>query len=576
MCGIFFYQGKKSKGDLKLKFNKLRHRGPDNSELYSFYRNYKNTVIGFHRLSINDTTAVGDQPIELGHFILICNGEIYNHKQIINTFKFNCRSYSDCEVILHLFKHFFDLSSHLLISDKYNYAIEQTLQRLDGVFAFVIYDIKYDSFIVARDPFGIRPLFKNKQCDQNQNDHIYQSDKKNKNEFGNIIPETILLSEIKGTEFICEPFKPGHYYNSIQNTYNKYDHFGTRISWVGCLDTAIITFREMLIDAVNKRITNTDKEIGCFLSGGLDSTIIACIANNILRKNNKGPLKTFSVAFVDDLNNTITEHNCPDAYFAKKISDILQTDHTTLRITMENALDAIPRIIYHLESYDTTTVRASTAQFLLSKFINENTNIKVLLSGEGSDELFGGYKYFLNAPNTEEFKTESNRLLDDLHLFDVLRTDRTVSGNGLEIRVPFLDLSFVHLYKKYIEEEAIRVHLKFSKKKLTKCFLRQLFHSILGDSYENKLLILRPKEAFSDAVGYKWVDSINQKTEHYQPKYKDKYIEPLPRSNEEYWYRDIFIDHFGPDNQHLIPYFWMPKWLSESQQTLIDPSARFL
>lgn len=619
MCGIYFYQGQKEQGQLKLKFNKIRHRGPDNSDTYSFYNcvdnrhenmcsSVINTIIGFHRLSINDLTPVGHQPFEIKDHVLICNGEIYNHLELTKKYKFSNRSFSDCEVILHLYLY------HLERLCNPRLAIKNCLSELDGVFAFVIFNSKDGSFVAARDPIGIRPLFVGYNGDAkpstiNESGNFLEllTNSYNKSKQG----ELVILSEIKGTDIPCIPFKPGTFIYStyIDSTYINSDQYinnqnptkevilfneypwycSSQVELRHSIvpDTSSIkhkeflTFKELLINAVEKRIENTDREIGCFLSGGLDSTLITIIACGIINKTGR-KLNTFSIGFVKDTSNYNLEEECPDAYYAELIAKKLKTKHRRVIYSLSKAIQTIPRIIYHLESFDTTTIRASTAQYLLSKWIAENTDIKVLLSGEGSDELFGGYEYFLNAPDKHTFKEETRRLTKDLYLFDVLRTDRTVSGNGLEIRVPFLDLTLINYYRNNFEDQFILEQYNENKREvckgLTKITLRIVTESILSTfkfDYEPEWekIIYRRKEAFSDAVGYSWVDELLKTCKDYIGKYKEKYINPMPRTGEERWFRDIFIEHFGVENQTLIPYFWMPKW---QNSTLVDPSARFL
>lgn len=543
MCGIFFQRCREGldANKLLLRFNKLNYRGPDHSEIYQLDNN---TVMGFHRLSVNDLSTVGHQPFELDNLVMVCNGEIYNHEQLLEEYHFSMRSWSDCEVILHLYKRF-------------GKDIKQTLNKLNGVFAFVIYDTATGDIVAARDPIGVRPLF-------------YHHTKDN----------ICLLSEAKGTELHCRQFRPGTFVKIKTNTrgapvteIGAYTPFGT-----GGPKRTITPeiLMETLETAVYNRVKNSDREIGCFLSGGVDSLITTVLTVAALKKLGRDPkdLKVFTIGFKDC--------DSADVKAAREISRILGTDHHCYEPPIQKGFQAISRTIYHLESWDTTTVRASVPQYLLSKYIAEHTNVRVLISGEGSDELLGGYLYFNNCPDTRSFIQERKRLVSELCYFDVLRTDRTTAGNGLEVRVPFLDSVFVNTVNQIDPNLLLQNSENDKKEKMTKLFLRNAFEHWISERQSDpdlavalKPFIYRAKDAFSDAVGHSWADSIgsyaeDKLTEESIPSADD---ETTPRTYEAMYYQQVFKEFYGTSKIAMIPKYWMPRWQPAG---LKDPSARSL
>lgn len=308
--------------------------------------------------------------------------------------------------------------------------------------------------------------------------------------------------------------------------------------------------RSLLTEAVSRRVKNTDREVGFLLSGGLDSSLVVAIATTMC----KGPIKTFSIGQADS----------PDVLAARRVAEALGTDHHEVIFDFDEGVRVIPEVIRSLESYDTTTIRASTPMWILCKWIKENTSCRVLLSGEGSDEIFGGYKYFKGAPSADAFQAETIRRLRFLHQFDVLRADRCAAAHGLEMRVPFLDRDFV--------DGVIRLDESVKMTTLEKQVLRDAFTSVLPPE-----ILKRPKDAFSDAVGYGWVDHLR---DHGERTISEQVFEHTvirsgdynpPTSNEEAWYRQVFWNMFGHDKDHLINEIWRPKWTD-----VIDPSARQL
>lgn len=471
----------------------LHHRGPDDHRSKKLGK----WTFGFNRLAINDTSDAGMQPFEQDGCMLVCNGEIYNHKELYNT---TTKSNSDCECLIPL------ISKH---------GIYNVCNMIRGVFAFAWTD--GNRILIARDPFGVRPLFYTKN------------------------PFTV-ASEIKALNDTAYIFPPGHFYDSYLNDfvcyYNTY--------WDIQLATKQFSLVPLLEQAVARRITNTDREVGYLLSGGLDSSLVCAIG----QKLSQHPIRTFSIG----------EENSPDVIAAREVSKFLGTQHHNVPFVFEDAVKLIPSVIQSLESYDTTTVRASTPMWILCKWIRENTNIKVLLSGEGSDEIFGGYKYFKCAPNMEEFQLETIRRLRLLHQFDVLRADRCTAAHGLELRVPFLDRDFVECVVNIDPELKMTIQEK----------------QVLRNSFEGYLpehILHRRKDAFSDAVGYGWVDFVKQ---YASPHHMKTVIQKcnqhnVPTTPEEAWYRQLFWNLFGQKNDHVITEIWRPKWTYET-----DPSARKL
>ena len=509
MCGIF---ASYSDGENVMeRFMSMKGRGPDKCTL----RYINDLVLGFHRLKINDMSSLGDQPFYLDGNFLVCNGEIYNHEELRETYKLKTTSHSDCEVILHLFRML---------------GFNQTVNLLDGVFSIIIYDSNNDVMWVARDPFGVRPLFQNTKME------FASEAKALDGEITQVEPGSITCIRRKTGDMNMIKYFP--FTSTSTHTAGDYDRI-----------------RGLLIKAVKKR-TISDRPIGCLLSGGFDSSIIASI---LVQELGYRDLQTFSIGMKGsvDLEN------------AKTVAKFLGIDrtHHSIELSSSDFLDAIPETVKQIESYDTTTVRASVGMYLLSKYISENTDIKVIYSGEGADEVCLGYKYFHNAPNPWEGHRESVRLLNDLHLFDVLRSDRTTAAWGLEIRVPFLDKEFVNYYKNIIPDEKVCI------RGIEKYTLRKSFE--IGQWLPDSIL-WRSKEAFSDGVSSvekSWHRIIQHLVEHCWTREefenKSKKYNPRPLTKEALYYRELY-DVFYKDS--LIPYYWLPKWCGEQ----VDPSAREL
>ncbi len=532
MCGIFAVLSSHFK-DVNFErqnFHKGQNRGPENSV---FKKINNNAIFGFHRLAINGyTNPSSEQPIETNDCVLICNGEIYNWTELHDTLNIPSKTGSDCEIIIHLYKQF---------------GIEYTLNKLDGVFSFVLFDKVKNKTFVSRDPFGVRPLFCSYTNKAPQYYYVFSSELK------------MMTHMITEHLYNAQQFTPGsyaeinmtngnivnkQYYNSV-STNLVLNPGQTRIEKLYCK-----CIKDALTDAVNKRVSNTDREIACLLSGGLDSSLITALVVKSLENPSK--LKTWSIGM----------EGSEDLKYARLVATHLGTDHHEMVLSKEEFLDVIPEVIYATESYDTTTIRASVGNWLISKFIKEFSDAKVVFNGDGSDEVTGGYMYFHYAPNALEFDHECKRLLNDICYFDVLRSDRSISSHGLEARTPFLDKSFVQMYL------SIPAKFRFNTMKETgieKYLLRKAFEN---DNLLPNEVLWRRKEAFSDGVSASkesWFETIQN---HAREKYKDMNLDGP--TSEKYWYRVIF-NEFYPECKNTIPYMWMPRFV-----TAFDASARTL
>ena len=398
MCGILYYNGY---SDLSIRnidniIKLLNLRGPDNNIYYSISK-FKH--MGFTRLSINDISSNGNQPlIKNDNYFLICNGEIYNHKELTEDNNFSTQSNSDCEIIIHMYE---------------KYGIEYTLNSLDGVFAFVLYDKKLDKTYIARDPYGVRPLF----IGFTENSEI------------------CVCSEVKPISDFCKNIKPfpvGSYLNLKENTlnlnYKQYHNYDFKFN--NDDETTIKTnIRKLFIKAINKRLMS-DRPIGCLLSGGLDSSLVSAL---VARNYEPYKLNTFAIGM----------KGSTDLYYASLAAKHIKSNHHSIELTNDDFLNAIEETIYMIESYDITTVRASVGNYLVGKYIKNTTDCKVIYNGDGSEEIMGSYLWLSNIDNETDFYKENHKLLMEISYFDVLRSDRSISDNGLEPRVPFLDKTFV-------------------------------------------------------------------------------------------------------------------------------------
>ncbi|MFV0394969.1 MAG: asparagine synthase B [Coprobacillaceae bacterium] len=520
MCGFLVVGSNKiSKEVFKECLDICKYRGPDHQHI-----SQEGPITwGFNRLSIMDLSSNGNQPFMYQDNTLVCNGEIYNYKQLSNVVEneYQFISSSDCEVLLPLY---------------HKYGLEITCTFLDAEFAFVLYDNKTNQILAARDPMGIRPMF-----------YGYHK-----------VDSTICFcSEAKGLMNICDdihPFPPGHYYQDGKFVcYHQISDTPTMHH--DSIETIATSLQQKLENAVEKRL-QSDAPIGFLLSGGLDSSLVCAIASKKLNK----PIRTFAVGM---------ESDPIDLQYAKQVSEYLQTEHTEVIITKKDVLTAVKEVIYHLETFDITTIRASIAMYLLCKYIHENTDIKVILTGEVSDELFG-YKYTDYAPSPSAFQQESKKRINELYIYDVLRADRCISAHALEGRVPFADIDFV----KYAM--AIDPSKKMNTYQKGKYLLR---HAFEGKGYLPEDILFREKAAFSDAVGHSMVDYLKEYanklySDNELETSKNKYSYCTPFTKEPLLYRDIF-ESFYPNNSHWIVDFWMPnkEW---KNCDVNDPSARVL
>jgi len=546
MCGIFTllnYSQVNYDKFIKCQFMKGKNRGPEFSDLQHISMN---AIFGFHRLAINGLDDISNQPITIDNIHLICNGEIYNYRELYKLMDVTPKTNSDCEVIIHLYK---------------RYGIKQTLKMLDGVFAFALCDNNHtnleSNIYIARDPYGIRPLYFLNNTKETVQVIGFASELKMLSDFCNQNPDELTISQ----------FKPGTYssfnlnksalatWTNIDNDSYHEPGFSLNSMDMNWVNRGIQTY---LIQSVEKRYLTTERPIACLLSGGLDSSLITALINEIHKKNTNKPLETYSIGLYgsEDLRN------------AKIVSKYIGTNHTEIIVTEQEMFDIIPELIYTIESYDTTTVRASIGNYLLGKYISKNSNAKVIFNGDGSDELCGGYLYMNYCSDVIEFDKETRRLLADIYNFDVLRSDKCISSNGLEPRTPFLDRSFVNFYLSI--PPSIRCHAHNSQ--VEKFLLRNAF-SI--DNFKNSdgkqilpdEILWRRKEAFSDGVSGNSRSLYQILQDFIVPKYQSN-IKPIDA--EKQYYKSLFSQHY-PNSLNIIPYYWMPKYTNTD-----DPSARTL
>ena len=518
MCSIIGYCGKPiDKSAFCAAFARTVSRGPDDSRILDVGQG----LLGFHRLSIMGLHPEGMQPFTRDGSAVVCNGEIYGfekfRKELSDEYTF--QSDSDCEVLLPLY-------------EKHGTGM---FAMLDAEFACILYDAKTKQFIAARDPIGIRPLY---YAYDSEGTILFASEPKNL---------VFLDSEIK-------PFPPGHYYQDgkfvcycdIAAVANYHSHD---------LETVCTNIRDKLITGVRKRLV-ADAKVGFLLSGGLDSSLVCAIA---ARESNE-PIKTFAIGMTGD---------AIDLKYAKQVADYIGSDHTEVIISKETVLDALETVVELLGTYDITTIRASIGMYLVCKYIHENTDIRVLLTGEISDELFG-YKYTDFAPSADAFQCEAQKRIRELHMYDVLRADRCISVNSLEARVPFGDLDFV----KYVM--AIDPSQKLNTYGKGKYLLR---HAFEGLNYLPDDILWREKAAFSDAVGHSMVDYLKAYAEdqYTQDSFEAgcaQFSHSRPFTKESLLYREIFEKYY-PNQSQMIVDFWMPN-KSWDGCNVNDPSARVL
>ena len=518
MCGIAAILGiseptPQLRQQALLMSKKIRHRGPDWSGIYTG----GSAILAHERLSIVDPES-GRQPLFSpdGKQVLAVNGEIYNHQDLRRRFagRYQFQTGSDCEVVLALYGSIAHDLSHRQIC--------RMLEELNGIFAFVLYDEARGEFLIARDPIGVIPLYIG-----------YDSDGK-----------VLVASELKALEGQCEhyePFLPGHYYWSREPGMRRYyqrdwmDYQAVKDNGASAAD-----IRAGLTDAVRRQLMS-DVPYGVLLSGGLDSSVISAIACRYSEMRIEDESRT--KAYWPRLHSfAVGLKGAPDLAKARLVADHIGTVHHEINYTIEEGLDAIRDVIYYIETYDVTTVRASTPMYLLARVI-KSMGIKMVLSGEGADEIFGGYLYFHKAPSAEAFHEETVRKLSKLHQYDCLRANKSLSAWGVEGRVPFLDKEFLDI--------AMRTNpaAKMCQgKTVEKRIVREAFADMLPQE-----VAWRQKEQFSDGVGYSWIDTLKAVTsaavsDDQMAHAAERFPVNPPRNKEEYYYRSIFAEHFPSDS----------------------------
>jgi len=513
MCGIVCaFELKESSEQLRpqvLEMSKrIRHRGPDWSGVWT----HDKAILAHERLAIVDPIS-GGQPLvsPSEQLILAANGEIYNHRELRSQLQgqYEFKTESDCEVLLAL----------------YQEKGPDFIDELNGIFGFALYDQEKDSYLIARDHMGIIPLY----MGWDSNGTFY------------------VASELKALEGVCskiELFPPGHYLTSEMDAPKQwYTRDWSTYDTVAEAETSIDALHDALSDAVHRQLMS-DVPYGVLLSGGLDSSITSALAKKFAAKRVESndeqsawwpQLHSFSVGL----------EGSPDLAAARKVADHIGTVHHEIEFTIQEGLDAIRDVIYHLETYDITTVRASTPMFLMARMI-KSLGIKMVLSGEGADELFGGYLYFHKAPNAQEFHEETVRKLDKLHQYDCLRANKSLAAWGIEGRVPFLDKEFIDV--------AMRINPKdkmINGERMEKWVLRKAFEKYLPES-----VAWRQKEQFSDGVGYSWIDTLkevveSEVTDEQMANAHYRFPVQTPQNKEEFYYRSIFDSHFPSDTAAL-------------------------
>lgn len=519
MCSIFGFCGQDAEQEeVSEALYKTHSRGPDATRLIDTGNGY----LGFNRLSIMGLTDSGMQPFVKDDVMLVCNGEIYGFRKIkkeLTAKGYSFESDSDCEILPALYKE----------------CGTEMFKRLDAEYALVLYDVKKDKYIAARDPIGIRPLYYGRT---KKGTYVFASEPKN------------LLSL---TDKIM-PFPPGHFFED--GKFIKYRDMSCVTSYSDDdIDKITENIHDLLIKGVEKRL-DSDSPVGFLLSGGLDSSLVCGISAKIFDK----PLETWAIGM---------ETDAIDLKYAKEVAEYIHSNHHEVIITRDDVINALETVIEALGTYDITTIRASMGMYLVCKAIHEDSDVRVIMTGEISDEIFG-YKYTDFAPSAEEFQKEAEKRIHEIHMYDVLRADRCISVNSLEARVPFGDLEFVDYCMKIDPEKRLN---KYGKGKY---LLRKAFEEdkLIPDS-----ILWREKAAFSDAVGHSLKDDL---TEYAEEKYSDrefekgmeKYDFAKPFTKESLLYRDIFEKYY-PGQAEMVKDFWMPNKNWEGCDVK-DPSARVL
>lgn len=576
MCGIFALINNVNTftpSAIHNSFSKGVARGPEQSTIKYID---DDVWFGFHRLAINGLDEGSSQPITLNGITLICNGEIYNYKELFSLLKVVPFTNSDCEVIIHLYARF---------------GLEYTLQLLDGVFAFIIHDLRDDSnplMHVARDPYGVRPLYMVTPT-------AFTKDKEPVVAFASELKVLHSLTDGMPSEYVFSHVTPGTYLTFTKNeqsnymlwfivdqakyhTYKFIDYNNIDYTNIVCdsnkdlYSNIYVNIYNKLNTAVKKRVVGTtDRKIACLLSGGLDSSLIAALVNKYYKQardmNGESlQMETYSIGMPGS----------EDIKYAELMAKHLGSKHTSIIVSEEDFFNAIPEVIRAIESYDTTTVRASVGNYLLGKYIKGHSDAKVIFNGDGSDEVAGGYLYFKAAPSDVEFDRECKRLLSNIYAFDVLRSDKCISSHGLEPRTPFLDRAFVDYYLSL--PSAMRNTNSYG---MEKQLLRRAF-KVCDPTFIPEAILFRRKEAFSDGVSSlqkSWYQIIEERIlkgindgsivlpNSSSVNYDNVNV---PTTLEQVYYRSLY-DSFYSDSAYIVPYFWMPNYVNAK-----DCSARTL
>lgn len=552
MCGIFYTHSKTKSKKYELessvdkvenfkRFQKLKHRGPD----VSIYREIGQDTYGFHRLSIIGLNSKGHfaQPFFYKHIVVLCNGEIYNWKRLYQRYIlcFKPVDYlpTDCGIIP-------------LLYEQLNGNFTELIRELEGEFAIILHDTKLNKVYASRDYMGIRPLY----YTMDDSNICIASEMKalpnpTVNKFHHIRPREIYSFDLSQSVITLQT-----------ETYWSFPSLDSTIQGIPSLEWVLEHMYKELKYSIRQRL-ESDQPVGCLLSGGIDSSLIASIASQYHPN-----IQCF----------TIGVPGSPDVEAAKRVAEYLDVPLTIIDFSIDEGIAAIIPVIHHLETYDITTIRASIPQYLLAKWIRTHTDIKVLLSGEGSDELFSGYVYSKLAPNSEELFKDGVRLLEHLYEYDCLRTDRTMAAWGLEVRVPFLHRGLVELI--LLLDPEIRLYSNDSflglNRNIEKALLRCMIQNYQLLPHD---IAMRPKEAFSDAVSasgqQSWYKSIQEWIEPFEFKNTNPVgclFHNTPISQESKYYRKVF-DVLFPNQYHILPEFWLPRWTKTKQ---VDPSATVL
>lgn len=551
MCGIFSYisyidnPSTLSAQDCETIGDMIKHRGPDQTNQYRNENDRHLVHLVFHRLRINDLSQKGMQPFVVDDVVLLCNGEIFNHREIESVYQLECESSSDCECLIRLY----------IYCVKNDISFESCISMLDGDFAFVLYDSNIDEILYARDPFGVRSMYVGRDL------HSWFM--------------VAIASEMKALTAICDgeitPVTPGtitrlKLSNRVEYKTRFWEPVDTNLRLpmftkerddIHTLEKLYNQIATSLQQAVDKRML-TDKDIGCLLSGGLDSSVVAALVTRSRKEAAKltgtdpKPLHTFSVGLSGGT----------DLKYAASVAEHIGSIHHEIIVTEDELIASIPDLIRQIETYDLTTVRASCPMYHLAKKITKiNPNISVIFSGEGADEVCAGYMYFHSSPTSEDLDSECRRLIRSLHRFDVLRAEKTIAGAGLEARFPFLDKNFIDTY--LTQASNLRHPSYFGiEKGLLRRSIEQKFPRLIPQS-----VLYRKKEAFSDGISSMkrpWFQILQENA-------KSRFVNLSGVDAEKMLYKTIFIDKFG-DRTNVIPYYWLPRW----QGDIEDPSARIL